>query len=50
MENGVAPTCSAAVSTRWNSGRFVSMIPTVSPGDTPRVDNPVAMARTRWAY
>jgi hypothetical protein len=50
MENGAAPRCSAAVSTRWNSGRLVSSTPTVSPWPTPRAANPAASLRTRSAY
>src|SRR6266545_7152341 len=50
MENGIAPACSAPVSTRWNSGRLVSMMPTVSPRFTPRPASPAAIRLTRSAY
>lgn len=49
-ENGVALACSAAVSTRWNSGRLVSMMPTVSPWRTPSFARPEAIRRTRSPY
>ncbi len=50
MEKGTAPRCSAAVSTSANSGRFVSMMPTVSSGPTPSAASPSATRRTRSPY
>ena len=46
----MAPRCSAAESTKWNSGRLVSMIPIVSPGSSPIAARPRATASTRSAY
>src|SRR4051812_39996573 len=40
----------AAVSARWNSGRLVSISPTVSPRLTPSAASPAAMRRTPSAY
>jgi hypothetical protein len=50
MENGVAPRCIAAVSTRLNSGRLVIINATVSPRPTPSAASPPAIRRTRSAY
>ncbi|SKU14872.1 Uncharacterised protein [Mycobacteroides abscessus subsp. abscessus] len=49
-EKGVAPQCNTAVSHRWNSGRFVSISATVSPGPTPNPARPKAISRTRSRY
>jgi hypothetical protein len=40
----------AAASAMWNSGRFVSMIPTVSPRFSPSAASPAASCFTRSAY
>src|SRR5215204_6451324 len=50
IENGRAPRCIAAASTRWNSGRLVSISASVSPRRSPRAWRPPAMRRTRSAY
>ena len=50
IENGTAPRCIAAASTRWNSGRLVSRKATVSPRPTPRPARPPAYSRTRAEY
>ena len=47
IENGRAPRCIAAASTRWNSGRLVSISASRSPRRSPRAWRPAAIRRTR---
>src|SRR6202008_2530917 len=44
------PRCMAAASATWNSGRLVSISPTVSPRPTPSAASPAATRSTRCAY
>jgi hypothetical protein len=50
IENGIAPRCRAAVSTRLSSGRLTSSSATVSPRPAPSEGKPPAIRRTRSAY
>ncbi len=46
----MAPACSAAESNQWNSGRLVSISPSVEPGFSPSPDSPAVSAWTRSPY